>query len=363
MTTLNNVTATMINDDTPWYKTKRHNHAPIAIPAPAPAAIPFYAPTLFLPEWIKDGKADLAYLGGDYIAFPHAAQNGKADVGEVDKVSLYFDVRVYKELEILWDIAAKTTGEIAWYMLAHRLNPMSKHWLAWGWFLPDQEATAAEVTVDGTDQARYLNWLNTEYEHKHVFGGNVFAHLTPCHKHPIDNWSATDLKQQNSREDGDGFRADHNIWYVQTPKGPRADLVVYEPILAREENIRIGLYVPRGVDAEVPHKRQKAIKAMVEALVHKRTYTYAPVACCDLQVVFACLPGQPAIPQRELGGSGQVRRNVRAVRQPADPPAPIGNPLPGAGLGHPEASHRDPDLSRRRPADHGVYPVFHGQPQ
>lgn len=241
--------------------------------------VPFYPPTLFLPKWIEDGKPDLVYPGGPYFDFP----------GEEKKspVTLYIDIRVYRELQVVWKWAEKNSGEISWFMPTHRINKMHKHWLAWGYFLTGQDASGGDVDTDGMDCARYYKHLSGVldegeqmpeygvYKHSHVFNGKLHRCLSQGHKHPpgIRGWSGTDINQQTKSDDL-GYYDNYRFYFLYTPPNHiKADLVVYEPVLYRCENVNIGLYVPEDGAPEITRKREKEIEAMCEALVKKKTYT------------------------------------------------------------------------------------------
>lgn len=252
-----------------------------------PKVYPFYRPTLFLPDWVKNKGVDLAYAGGQYVAFPGDATNKPADRKAADEETLFIDIRVYKELEFIWEWAAKNCGEIAWFMPTHRLNMNSRHWLAWGYYLTGQEASGGEVEMSGPDSARYWKWLSGkrdeneempeygEYEHKDVFSGDLQAHMTHGHKHPqgVRSWSGTDMKQQTNR-DQLGQQSSYRWYFLYTPPHYlKASLVVYQPTMFRVEDARLGLYIPETGAPDLTRDRKREITKMLEDLVEKKTYT------------------------------------------------------------------------------------------
>lgn len=184
--------------------------------------------------------------------------------------TVFIHNKILKESYYIMNKKAETRDEVCMFYLIKKVSSKYPHFLAYGYFITDQEVTSVEVEADGEDTRRYYKWLQEKYPNE--FTNYLHRNILPVHSHHTmgDGWSGTDLKQQNSRGDM-GFCDNYRMYGVYTTKNKlRMSYVNYFPVYFRIENINVGIKIG-DLDFSLTKERKAELDQIMKNLVKGKT--------------------------------------------------------------------------------------------
>jgi hypothetical protein len=162
-------------------------------------------------------------------------------------------------------------SEFAVFLTLKRLTPHKPHFLAFDWFMPGQEASSGEVSLDAADCRKYFEALeNVPYYKEHGLHKNL-AHL---HSHGNMGvfWSGTDDKQQFTPEEL-GFQDDFRFFTVVDSRcAMKCSLTLYRPMLYRVDAACALVFSSPAYTGVLDNARKKEIDDIVAGHVKNRRH-------------------------------------------------------------------------------------------
>lgn len=236
--------------------------------ATAAAEIEDTKETLFVPPVItlEKDKIDIDIVSQENGYFVTKKVGTENPYKDLTIPTVFVDNRVLAESTYIMENKAKTKDEVCLFYIIKKMNDKFPLFLAYGYFITEQEVSGVEVEADGPDTRRYYKWLQENYEDEFI--SNLHRKILPVHSHHSmgDTWSGTDLKQQNSRGDM-GFCDDYRMYAVWTLQNQlRMSYVQYFPIYHRIENINVGIKIS-SLNFHVDRQRRMELDAIVKELV------------------------------------------------------------------------------------------------
>jgi len=250
-------------------------HLTVVQPTPAPKKkeVPFFPPTLHIPDW--DGE--IASLQSGYIITKSATPQATPFTDRTTP-TVFFDLRVYLEATFIMQTLAKQSQEVALFFINKKINSKFPHFLIHDWFMTSQEVSSAEATVDMDDARRYYDHLKEQG----IPGQGLHKRLIHTHSHHnmgLTSWSGVDTKQQTSTTDM-GFLDDYKLFGLYTTKEEYMfSYIGYFPVYHRVEHCHIGIRLGEDPKAslEFPKTRKDELLNMIDKLVEKPTRWFPAV--------------------------------------------------------------------------------------